>query len=122
MFSINDYAEICNTFADINGIMIGRGILMNPQLCEDIRCNKENKPDYKRMRKFHNLLISGYTDDMESEVNAMFKMKELWTYMIRCFVVEENREMAKIYKKIRKTRDFREYMSLTAQLFDNYCA
>lgn len=122
VFSINDYAKICNTFADINGIMMGRGILMNPQLCEDIRCNKENKPDYKRMRKFHNLLISGYADDMGSEVNAMFKMKELWTYMIRCFDVEENREMAKIYKKIRKTRDFREYMSLAAQLFDNYCA
>ena len=72
------------------------------------------------MRRFHDLLLSGYSEDLKSEINAMFKMKELWTYLIECFEGTEQESVEKIYKKIRKTRDYREYMSYVAQLFDNY--
>lgn len=121
IFNKQQFENICKDYNSIKGIMMGRGILKTPGITEWIKGETETGSiDFKRMRRFHDLLLSGYSEDMKSEINAMFKMKELWTYMIECFEGTEQESVEKIYKKIRKTRDYREYMSYVAQLFDNY--
>lgn len=127
IFLKQDYELIESKFENINAVMLGRGILKRPDLpeylCSDITYERT---DFKRLRKFHDTLIHRYSEEMQSEMNAMFKMKELWVYMIENFIegMEHDalnlRNAQKLYKKIRKTRDFREYMSYTSQLFDNY--
>ena len=84
--------------------MIGRGIIHNPGMLETL--SKE------KLRAFHDMILDEYIKISSGDRNVLFKMKELWFYMISLF---ENAE--KIEKKIKKTERLSEYESIINCLF-----
>ena len=56
----------------------------NPGLAEWMETGK-NPLDEKRFRDFHEDLLNGYREVMPGDRNTLFKMKELWTYMLTLF-------------------------------------
>ena len=52
-----------------------------------------------RLEKFHRLLCDGYTHVMSGDRPVLFKMKELWGFLIHSCPEEE-----KLMKKIRKAQ------------------
>ena len=76
--------------------MIGRGLIANPQLAEMF--TEDGRPDKVRWKAFHDEICAGYEDIMSGERNVLFKMKELWNYMLPMFEDGE-----KIGKKIKKS-------------------
>ena len=95
---------------DIFGVMLGRGVLANPALFGEIRGTEELTKD--RLWEFHERLLTDYTQEMSGERNVLFKMKELWFYLVWSFTNTEKYE-----KKIRKAQHLSDYRLVVKQLF-----
>ena len=109
------FMKIVQAYPKLDSIMIGRGFLHNPMLACDIL--EEKKPDMKKIKEFHDLLIDGYTEAMSGEKPVLFKMKELWFYLINLFEGAE-----KYGKKIRKAEKLDVYTDVVKTLFCDYIA
>lgn len=94
-------------------VMVGRGILRNPTLVLQLREHGNNGPCSKEtLKSFHDEIFDGYAAQMSGETPTLFKMKDLWTYLIECFAD------AKHYlKKIRKASNYSEYRIAVSNLF-----
>ncbi|MBR6614404.1 MAG: tRNA-dihydrouridine synthase family protein, partial [Lachnospiraceae bacterium] len=100
IFRVPEFLAFTEKFPQIDAIMLGRGIIRNPELAERIFAG-DTTPDVfdkKRFRAFHDELIEEYTEYMYGEKPVLYKMKELWFYMMSMFPGNE-----KLEKKIKKT-------------------
>lgn len=70
------------------------------------------QPEKQRWKAFHDEMCLGYEEIMSGERNVLFKMKELWAYMLPMFEDGE-----KIGKKIKKAGRLQEYKELVDTLF-----
>ena len=61
---------------------------------------------------FHNDILEEYIQISSGDRNVLFKMKELWFYMIDLF-----EDADKITKKIKKTERLTEYETIIQTLF-----
>ena len=115
IFSNEDYKEIIQKFPEINKMMLGRGILRNPSIVENIKNNK-NCPDLKKIFEFRDELYEKYKEYLSGETHLLFKMKEVWLYMISSFDDSE-----KCAKKIKKVKNIKEYISLMDEFKNKIC-
>lgn len=95
------YKNIQKRYPQVDKIMIGRGIIGNPFLPQEIA---EQRCCYNAgiLLAFHDELFAGYMEAGLGARNVMFKMKELWSFMGCLF---EAPDQQKILKKIRKAND-----------------
>lgn len=136
IFRVPEFLKFAETFPQIDAIMLGRGIIRNPELAEQIfalydqvevrtetsvtgtisdEAKKNAKADVfdkKRFRAFHDELIEEYSDYMYGEKPVLYKMKELWFYMMSMFP-----DNGKLDKKIKKTNRLDEYRTYIDELF-----
>ena len=127
IFRVPEFLAFVEAFPQIDTIMLGRGIIRNPELAEQIQklydpqsgeiseAAKANAVpdqfDKATFRAFHDDLIEAYTEYMYGEKPVLYKMKELWFYMMSMFPENE-----KLYKKIMKTNRLDEYRSYMDEL------
>lgn len=112
-----EYIGVADRFDKIGAVMIGRGILENPQLVDEIYSKNEGenvKNKYIRLRRFHDELLQGYGEEIKEDNNILFKMKEMWFYLEKNF--QDEREV----KKIKKAKTLNDYKKETAKLFEKY--
>lgn len=110
IFGVRDYEKFIKECPSIDRIMIGRGILANPGLMGEI---KEGRiVDKNTLKAFHDEVCTGYREVLSGDINVLFRMKELWSYMIGMF---ENSE--KVAKKIKKEKTLNEYNVIVSRLF-----
>ena len=84
--------------------MFGRGILRDPWLVAKCRQGQKDSAlfsDVGYIREFSDRLFSDYAQYM-GEKNAMFRMKELWFYLIESFADSDANR-----KKLKKVQDRR---------------
>ena len=102
-------------------VMIGRGLLRNPALANELR-SAQGSPFAGRK----DVSLSGadrYRQIMSGDLPVLFKMKDLWTYMICCFTDTDTRDtdaVLKHLKKIRKADRLSEYTIAIDHLFREY--
>ncbi|MDT8717327.1 tRNA-dihydrouridine synthase family protein [Clostridium sp. 19966] len=111
IFTVEDYKALTDNFSELESVMLGRGILANPGLMKDIK--EKTKLDKKLLKAFHDELFNNYKEVYKEERNALFKMKELWGYMIYLF--SDNK---KYVKKIKKSQKENEYKAVVLNLFE----
>ncbi len=102
IFTKGDYKELTKNFPKVDTIMIGRGILANPGLIDEIESNAFI--DKKVLKDFHDKVFSRYIEVYNEEKNAMFRMKELWSYMI--YIFSNNKKYAKDIRKAQRVADY----------------
>jgi len=95
----------------VERVMLGRGLLMNPGLVQAYLGGAA--PDKRQLRRFHDRVYGDYKGVLHGDVNVLYKMKELWNYMIASF-----RDSAKYLKRIKKSQSLREYDAVVQSLFD----
>ena len=94
-------------------VMIGRGIISNPQLAQTLKTVKPAQetfvsgPDIKSLKAFLNEIAENYIDEMSNEKQVVMKMKELWTYLSMGLDLDK-----KQLKEIHKTSKLSEYKSV----------
>lgn len=110
IFTANDYVKLAEAYPNLNAVMLGRGMLANPALIEEI--SGEGKADKKRIKAFHDELLAVYEEMLYGDITVLHKMKELWHYMICIFSDGE-----KYGKQIRKAKTLQEYKGIMNALF-----
>ena len=103
----DNLTSLTQQFPDLKHVMIGRGIIHNPGLLTHL--------DKETLLSFHNMILEEYIKISSGERNVLFKMKELWFYMLSLFEDAE-----KVGKKIKKTERLKEYESIINMLFNAY--
>ena len=120
LFTAQDIQSLKKQFPKLKAVMLGRGMIANPQLTEAF-CEKEFfdgevcseiQPDYMRWKAFVDELCYGYEYIMSGGRNVLFKLKEVWSYMISFFPESE-----KYGKKIKKAKTVAEYQTIVTALF-----
>lgn len=108
-------------------LMLGRGLLSAPWLAEDLSGApdlpvRSEAAEKERLQAFHQDLYEGYRRLMSGEQPALFKMKEVWTYLIRPFDGGDT-----LLKKLKKTKTAAQYEATVQTIFRelpltiNYC-
>lgn len=110
IFSVKDYNEFMENFPDVGNLMLGRGLIGNPGLINEI--NNDVRIDKKILKEFHDKIYEDYKILLSGDRNVLFKMKELWFYMSPLFTNHE-----KYAKKIRKSEKFHDYDEAVLSLF-----
>ena len=110
IFTVKDYEEFINKFPSINTVMIGRGIIANPGLMKEIKEGNIITKDI--LKDFHDEILEGYLELLDGEKNSLFKMKELWSYMVHIF--SDNKKYA---KNIKKAQNLISYKQAVSSLF-----
>ena len=104
-----DYKSLIAEFRGLDKVMIGRGLICNPFLVEEI-ANKSSGNDSfidrGKFWNFHNDVLENYQRVIPSdmELTVLFKMKELWRYMKDSF--DNGKEWQ---RRINKTKNIVEY-------------
>lgn len=111
LFSKNNYDEIIGEIPNVNTIMIGRGLLINPGLIHTLKTGELVKKE--QLLGFHNEIYHTYLDVFSGGHNVIMKMKEIWCYLIHSF-----KDSEKLGKKIKKASNLNEYNTAVAALFD----
>jgi len=110
IFSVEDYKEFSTDFNSVETLMLGRGLLTNPGLISDIENNI--KLEKRLLKEFHDKIYEDYKGILFGDRNVLFKMKELWFYMIPMFS-----DNVKYAKKIRKSERLNDYDEAVSNLF-----
>ncbi len=110
LFTKDSYVEFCDAFPLINRVMLGRGLVANPGLAGELRGGVI--VDKNKLKAFHDEVLAGYEQTISGDRNVLFKMKEIWSYMISRF---ENSD--KEAKQIRKAQILSDYLPVVEQLF-----
>lgn len=108
------FDEYITRFPKTEAVMLGRGIIANPGLVSLLEDETFLKKD--TLRAFHDQILEEYVEISSGDRNVLFKMKELWFYMISLF-----EDADKIYKKIKKSERVSDYESIINTLFSK-CA
>lgn len=110
IFTAKDYHEFIEKFPQVESIMCGRGSIGNPGLIDEMRAGIFMEKD--TLKTFHDKLYRAYQQVLFGDKSVLFKMKEVWYYMIHIFSNYE------IYaKKIRKVEKCSEYNRIITKLF-----
>lgn len=107
IFIVENYNKLVNSFPEVDKVMLGRGVLANPGLIGDIKGNDFITKD--TLEAFHDEIFNNYIELFNDDKNAMFRMKELWGYMIYMFT--DNKKYAKKIKKAQKVIDYKQAVS-----------
>jgi tRNA-dihydrouridine synthase len=108
-------ATLSKRFGSVERWMIGRGLLRNPFLAEEIKWNTEKSysEKVKIIRAFHDHLFAEYSKVLCGPSHITNKMKEIWTYLGDFFETG-----AKIKKRIHKLHHRDNYVDVVNKVFD----
>ena len=104
IFSVGSFERINEAVQPVNDFMLGRGILTNPFLAEQIK--GKDVPEDKTNR-LHNYLLDLYEDRLRhagGSPKVLGRMKELWSYLMNSF-----EEPQVVWRKIKKINALKEY-------------
>lgn len=120
--TLADYQKLRQRFPQVERVMLGRGLLKNPFLIQQLRqweagmTEQEEQVPWEQRREllqaFHQDLLTGYREIMAGDQNTLFKMKELWTYFGESFPGKE-----KALKRIRKAGSMAQYEAAVRAVF-----
>ena len=110
IFTAADMEEFSAQFPQVEDVMIGRGLAADPGLVTYLVSGK--RPQKEEIRRFHDMILEGYSQILSGDRNILFRMKELWSYMASLF---ENSE--KTGKKIKKAERLSTYKNAVDEMF-----
>ena len=104
--SVEDIALFSTQFPHMDSVMLGRGLIGDPGMLAPGGTARED------LKAFTDELLEEYMVVFGGARNAMFRMKENWSFLRHRFEDSE-----KLWKQLRKTTDVNEYRSITAEIF-----
>lgn len=111
VFSKEGFAKLKEHFPGLENVMLGRGLIANPSLATEITGG--TRYTIEQFRAFHDEVYAGYQAIQFGDKNVLFKMKELWFYML--YVFPEGESYRKKMKKVNCCRDFENLVGAMCQ-------
>ncbi|MBR2213326.1 MAG: tRNA-dihydrouridine synthase [Eubacterium sp.] len=110
--TVEDYKKIVDKY-NIDSIMIGRGLIANPNLANEIRGAEKLSRD--QIKQYQEELFKEFKKIMKSDKHLLNKMKEFWFY-----IAENFEDTHKARKLIRKTQNLYKYDLAVNEILENY--
>ena len=107
------FDTVQNRFPAIKRFMIGRGILANPFLAEQIKGVRDERDPVLRLKAFHDDLFNGYQAIFSGPAHLTGRMKGFWSYLGPSF-----KNSRKFLKKILKSTSIKQYTAMVDLFFD----
>ena len=122
IFSVDSFRRIRETVQPVNGFMLGRGILANPFLAEEIKNDGVRDalnafPQGDKTTRLHEYVLDLYDDRLRhagGSPKVLGRMKELWSYLMNAFD-----EPQTVWRKIKKINALKEYETAVEEIFMN---
>ena len=111
--SVDSFERIRNAVQPVNQFMLGRGILANPFLAEEIQGGAWNAPE--RTERLHAYVLDLYEDRLHhagGSPKVLGRMQELWSYLMNSF-----EEPQAVWRKIKKINALKEYEETVETIF-----
>lgn len=108
----DDLSFLQKHFPGLSQVMIGRGLLCDPNLVSGITAGQ--KADSKTFREFHDTLYAAYDEQFHDDRIRINCMKEVWTFLGESF-----EDTGRYVKNIHKAAGKLEYESAVRMLFAN---
>lgn len=108
--SVESFERIREEVQPVNNFMLGRGLLSNPFLAEEI---KGNAP--RNDKRLHAYVVDLYEDRLRhagGSPKVLGRMKELWSYLMYSFDEPQD-----IWRKIKKINVLKEYEEAVETVF-----
>lgn len=105
-----------NDHLPITQFMLGRGILANPFLAEEIQGSTLNAPE--RTERLHAYVFDLYEDRLchaGGSPKVLGRMKELWSYLMNSFDAPQD-----VWRKIKKINALKEYEEQVERIFEQH--
>lgn len=117
IYTVEKYKSVVeNISTDITHTMLGRGLLTNPFLAEDIKQIDDNQKD--RQLRLHNFVVNLYVERLRhagGSPKIIGSMKELWKYMMNIFDDPQN-----VWRNVKKVNHLDEYEDAVEKIFNDY--
>lgn len=105
------FQTVDNCFPALGRFMLGRGLLANPFLCEQIKSGNPAPADaVERLRAFHDDVLANYRTVIDGDVPMLGKMKEFWAYP-----AQHLSNGRKFFKKVKKCHRFPTYLAIVSE-------
>ena len=108
VFGCGDLDALLSAYPDTRHVMLGRGILANPALARMLAGGPAATAD--ELRRFHDRLFDAYREEIGG--NAVFRMKEWWSYARFSFA-----DPLSVHRAVRKVRRVDEYADAVERVF-----
>lgn len=119
IFTTDRYNTILSSLSSLSflssSIMLGRGLLTNPFLAEEIK-SIDNQQDKKQ--RLHNFVVDLYINRLHhagGSPKIIGSMKELWKYMMNIFDDPQN-----VWRKVKKVNHLDEYEIAVEDIFNQH--
>ena len=109
IFSPADAQALIARFPGTCALMLGRGVMTDPALLRSMRGGAPLGAG--ELTAFHDRLLEGYLEALGDPVTALFRMKELWSYMSALAPGCE-----RTLKRLNKARRLDEYRAAAGEL------
>ena len=113
IINLSSFHTIQKKFPHVRRFMIGRGLLSNPFLAEDIKKIIVNKNKMGRLKEFHDDLFDNYQKIFSGPAHLTGRMKGFWSYLGPSF-----KQSKKLLKNILKTNSITEYQNRVECFFN----
>lgn len=113
--SVESFEKIREEVKPVNEFMLGRGLLANPFLAEEINSMQSN---LTRTERLHDYVVDLYEDRLRhagGSPKVLGRMKELWSYLMYSFDEPQD-----IWRKIKKINALKEYEEAVETVFRNH--
>ena len=111
--SVDSFQRISDVVWPVTQFMLGRGILANPFLAEQIK--NDTAPTLDNTKRLHNYVLDLYEDRLHhagGSPKVLRRMKELWSYLMNSF-----EEPQVVWRKIKKINVLKEYEDAVEAIF-----
>ena len=102
----SDISNFSKQYPQIESVMIGRGLIADPGMLTPGGTTRD------ALKSFTDELTESYIEAFGGARNAMFRMKENWSFLRHRF-----QDSDRLWKQLRKTTDLGEYRAITTELF-----
>jgi tRNA-dihydrouridine synthase B len=115
IFQLDDFRALSSRFPGIRRWMLGRGVLGNPMLPEEIQGRRSSRGEATdRFRRFHDDLVTAYADRLSGPGHLLGKMKGFWTYFAFFFPQSQT-----IARRLHHAREWNRFLEITQAVFQN---
>lgn len=113
LWSLELYKKYSIVFPHINRWMLGRGVIENPFLLNELKSENTCKKDTEIVRAFHDELFRKNSEKLFGPAHILGKMKEFWLYISKSFCNSK-----KVLKVIQKKTSLDGYISTVKEIFE----
>jgi tRNA-dihydrouridine synthase len=116
--SVESFERISERVKPVNEFMLGRGLLANPFLAEEIKAYMDCRASLRSARndeRLHAYVVDLYEDRLRhagGSPKVLGRMKELWSYLMNSFDEPQD-----IWRKIKKINALKEYEEAVEAVF-----